>query len=136
MDYFSQTLAHSQGREVPNLKKLIMLIIFKNGNAQLLKIMHLEEEIKEAIKSIMVDSSLGPYGFVLGFYMTCWDFILEDLREVVQEFFFNEASLSKFFTAPYIVLIPKVDTPTSFEKFHPISLCMVAYKIMSKLIVN
>lgn len=112
-----------------------MPIISKNGNAQLLE-MPSEEKIKVAIKSILVDNSLGSVEFSLGFYMTCWDFILEDLKEVVQEFI-NGASLSNFFTTSFIFLIPKVDAPTSCEKLCPIiSLCIVAYKIMSKLIVS
>lgn len=36
----------------------------------------------------------------------------------------------------YIVLIPKVSALTSFDKFRPISLCFVFYKILAKILVN
>ena len=35
-----------------------------------------------------------------------------------------------------IVLNPKVDIPKVLNNFHPISLCNVGYKVMTKLIAN
>lgn len=35
-----------------------------------------------------------------------------------------------------LVLIPKVDNPTSLKMYWPISLCTVTYKIITKLIAN
>lgn len=35
-----------------------------------------------------------------------------------------------------LVLIPKVDNPTSLKMYRPISLCTVTYKIITKLIAN
>lgn len=36
----------------------------------------------------------------------------------------------------FLALIPKDVNPTSFARFHPISLCNVSYKIISKIIAN
>lgn len=35
-----------------------------------------------------------------------------------------------------VVPIPKVDVPTTFKEFRPISLCNVTYKLMTKVLVN
>jgi hypothetical protein len=40
------------------------------------------------------------------------------------------------FNTTFIALIPKVDNPTSFEKFRPISLCNCIYKIISNVIAR
>jgi hypothetical protein len=36
----------------------------------------------------------------------------------------------------FLALIPKVNKPTSFEDFRPISLCNLCYKLISKIIAN
>lgn len=46
-----------------------------------------------------------------------------------QKIFFQGTELPRFYSFSYIVLIPKVQNRTSFDKFWPISLCSVAYKI-------
>lgn len=51
-------------------------------------------------------------------------------------FFFTGANLPRFFITSYIVLIPKVKNSTSYDKFKPISLFIVAYKILSIHVFN
>ena len=36
----------------------------------------------------------------------------------------------------FLALIPKEANPSSFDKFHPISLCNASYKILAKLLTN
>lgn len=52
------------------------------------------------------------------------------------EEFFRYGKWPRFYSSSYVVLIPKMDSPTGFDKFRPISLCSVFYKICSKVIVN
>lgn len=94
-----------------------------------------EEEVYDAISSISVDSSPGPDGFGSSFYLTCWKIVKNDVMEVVREFFKGDI-LPRYFCSSYIVLIPKVKDPQSLNKFRPISLCNVIYKIFSKLLVS
>lgn len=95
---------------------------------------HSLDEIKDALFSILVESSLGPDDFGLGFFWSCWDLVMDDLLDATSEFF-QTKSISRLFTASYIVLIPKVDKPSGFDKFRPISLCSVFYTICAKTIV-
>lgn len=45
-------------------------------------------------------------------------------------------SWTTFFTRTLLLLIPKVSVPEFFTQLRPISLCIVPYKILSKVIVN
>lgn len=85
--------------------------------------------------SIPNDSSRKLDRFGLGFYIVCWDFIKGDLLDATKEFF-KCVLLFKFFTSFYVILIHMVKEPNSFGKFRPISLCSVAYKIFSKIIIK
>lgn len=67
--------------------------------------------------------------------MACWGIIKEDVIDVARDFF-RGAPLSRFYSSPFIVLILKVPEQTSFNKFHPISLCSVAFKFFFKILVN
>lgn len=87
------------------------------------------------VKSIPVDSSPRLNNFGSGLYLTCWDFLKEDLLEATIVFFIS-VPLLRFFIASFIMLIPKVENPTSYKKFQPIGLCTLAYKILSKPIVK
>lgn len=84
---------------------------------------------------IAKDSSPRPNGFGSEFYKTCWNFVKENLLEAVKEFF-SKVSLLRFFTSSYFFLIPKIKYHTIFDKFMPISLCSITYKIFPKIIVG
>lgn len=93
-----------------------------------------EEEVKAAVLFILLQSSLGLDVFGSSFYISCWNTIKDDV--VAAREFFSGAELPIFYASSYIVLIPKVPDPKTFEKFWPINLCSVAYKIFSKIIVS
>lgn len=85
-----------------------------------------EDEVKDAVFSIPKQSP-DPDGFESDFYIDYWDIVKQDVIEASQDFF-RGVPLPKFFSSSFIVLIPKVQDPLSFDKFRPISLCSVAYK--------
>lgn len=59
----------------------------------------------------------------------------KDVMEAACDFL-GGSLLPRFYSSSYIVLIPKVENPQGFDKFQPISLCSVAYKIFSKILVK
>ncbi|XP_035541522.1 uncharacterized protein LOC118344586 [Juglans regia] len=132
--YFQQFLSESSDCDCPILGDLISPVISEEDNLMLCRTPSFDD-IKEALFSIPIDSSPGPDGFSSGFFRCCWDIIKEDLMEAVSEFF-QKHLLPRYYTASFIVLIPKVDSPNGFDKFRPISLCSVVYKICAKIIVG
>ncbi|XP_042969076.1 uncharacterized protein LOC122301760 [Carya illinoinensis] len=119
VDYFNLFLQARARRELPDLSYLLPSI----------------QEVKVAMFSIPVDSSPGPDGFGSGFYRACWDIVEDDVVAVVRDFFIGN-SMPRFYSASYIALIPKMQKPTGFDKFRPISLCSVMYKVFSKILVR
>src|SRR3954467_10790975 len=69
------------------------------------------------------------------FYQFCWKIIKDDLYSAISEFFAG-GELTKAWTSTNILPVPKVDNPTNFKHYRPISLCNVCNKILSKLMME
>ncbi|GLT96250.1 hypothetical protein SLE2022_138910 [Rubroshorea leprosula] len=109
-------------------------IISDADHASLLQLATLEE-VRKALFSMKGLKSPGPDGISALFYQRHWDTVAGTFLEFV-----NQALLIGVFepslTKAYVALIPKEDSPNSIQKFRPISLLNVAYKVLSKIIVN
>ena len=75
---------------------------------------------------------MGNLGF---FYRKYWN-IIGDLTTAFALSCLNSVYLLKELNKTLIALIPKMDNPNRVSHYRPISLCNVAYKIISKTIVN
>lgn len=69
------------------------------------------------------------------FYQHYWPEVGNDLIDMVASFL-NRGYLLKELNQTIITLIPKGDSQESFKDFRPISLCKVAYKVISKTLAN
>ncbi|KAF5443041.1 hypothetical protein F2P56_035636 [Juglans regia] len=129
VEFLSDFLKARPMRATPDLSLFVQNVITEEENNILLQF-HSIQEVKEAIFSIPEDSSLGLDGFGSRFNCSCWDIVEANVVAAVQEFF-SGAPLPRLCSASYIVLLPKVPSPTRFDKFRPINLCSVVYKVMS-----
>src|SRR3954469_6430890 len=77
----------------------------------------------------------GPDGFPAHFFQRHWDICGEEVIKTVLLIVNGEESAESI-NNTYLVLIPKVKSPTLLSQFCPISLCNVLYKIASKVIAN
>lgn len=75
-----------------------------------------------------------PDGFPILFYKNYWPIVEEVGTKAVTSFFVS-GIMPKEVNSSLIILIPKSQNSTSFNHFKPISLCNVAYKIISKILV-
>ena len=93
------------------------------------------EEVEVAVMQMEKGTTLGPDGFTVDFYQFFWDIVKEEVWEIVEESRRTRRIL-KAFNATFLTLIPKDRGVDSLEKFHPISLCNVILKIITKVIAN
>lgn len=93
------------------------------------------EEIKGTIDQIGSLKAPGSDGMSAIFYHHYWETVQDRLTEMVIHFF-RTSFMVKPLNHSFIVLLPKVEHPSCIEQYRPISLCKVAYKVISKVLSN
>eukprot|EP00253_Pinus_taeda_P028693 PITA_28693 len=93
------------------------------------------EEVEEAIRSMPNDKAPGPDGFTINFYKACRSIVKQEVWEVVEDSR-RSGTILKSLNSTFLALIPKVEEAKTLDKFRPIALCNVIYKIISKVIAS
>ena len=75
------------------------------------------------------------HGKIVEFYISFYDLLEGDLPHIVEESR-SKRGVLKYFNATFLTLIPKEEGEDNPNKFRPIALCNVIYKIISKVITN
>jgi len=91
--------------------------------------------VEEAIKEMPNGKAPRPNGFTINFYKACWEIVMTEVWEVVEDSR-RSSSILKSLNSTFLALILKEEEANTPSKFHPISLCNVLYKIISKIISN
>lgn len=94
-----------------------------------------EGEIVAALKNCNSLKAPGPDGFNFSFVKKAWGFLKDLVLQFFAEFHEN-GRLTKGINSTLISLIPKVDCPTTFKDYRPISMVGCIYKILSKVLAN
>ncbi|XP_057958536.1 uncharacterized protein LOC131151298 [Malania oleifera] len=94
-----------------------------------------DEDIKEALFSIVEDKSPGPDGFTSCFFKKAWGAIGKDFTHAVKEFFVKGRMLKQINHA-INTLIAISNHASTVQDFRPISCCNVIYKVISKIMVS
>eukprot|EP00253_Pinus_taeda_P027166 PITA_27166 len=92
------------------------------------------EELEGILKWFKKDKSPGPDDWTIEFFIAFFDVLGQDLQVVEESR--STGSIYHAINSTFIALIPKSDTPASFDDYQPISLCNCLYKIISKTIAN
>ncbi|KAA3451486.1 reverse transcriptase [Gossypium australe] len=90
-----------------------------------------EDEVLTALKGMRPTKAPGLDGFPVIFFQKYWHIVGKEVLGVL-----NEGKEVDSANMTNIVLIPKVQNPTSMVNFRPISLCSVLYKLIAKTIAN
>jgi hypothetical protein len=90
-----------------------------------------EEEIRGVIDQMEKNKAAGPDGFPIEFYQSCWEIIKQDLMQIFDDFHQNMIDLAKI-NYGITTLIPKGDDANIIQKYRPICLLQVLFKIFTK----
>eukprot|EP00253_Pinus_taeda_P007997 PITA_07997 len=92
-------------------------------------------EVDNAVKNLKSGKAPGPDGFTSDFFHHFWDLIQIEVWQLVEE----SRALRWMYpglNATFLALIPKSAKANKPEKYRPIVLCNIIYKILSKVIAT
>eukprot|EP00253_Pinus_taeda_P022963 PITA_22963 len=95
----------------------------------------IEEKVGEVLKDMQNGKAAGPDGFNVDFFKSCWHIFKEDILNMIEDSKSSKTILKALNTS-FISLIPKQDSAQTADKYRPITLCNVVYKIISKVVVD
>eukprot|EP00253_Pinus_taeda_P023063 PITA_23063 len=119
---------------IDNIIRHITRIITEDHNTLLLKPISLQE-VESAVNQLKAGKAPGPDGFTSNFLQHFWDLIKWEVWQVVEE----SRTLQWMYpgmNATFIALIPKVEESNTPDKYRPIALCNIIYKIVSKVVAS
>ena len=136
--HFSGILKEDGGdrsRAINMITDLIPRTVTKENNEmQLVKLVSMQE-VEEVIHQKAPGKAPGPNGFNSNFFHNFRDLVKEEVLEIVEESR-NKRGVLKDFNATFVILVTKEVGVDIHDKFRPIALCNVIYKIISKVIAN
>eukprot|EP00253_Pinus_taeda_P012568 PITA_12568 len=108
--------------------------VTEDHNLLLLKPISLQE-VENVVHQLKTGKAPGPDGFTSNFFQHFWDLVKWEVWQVVEEsrtLRWMYPGMNTTFTA----LIPKVEESNTPDKYRPIALCNIIYKIVSKVIAS
>jgi hypothetical protein len=133
-NYFSTLFTSSTGSRMNELLEYIQPRVTEEMNDMLGKDFT-SQEVVEALESIGDLKAPGLDGMHSLFYKKFWDVVGEKVMDEVLNVL-NGGDMPPEWNETCIVLIPKTQDPESMKDLHPISLCNVVYKLVSKILAN
>ncbi|GAU26876.1 hypothetical protein TSUD_02790 [Trifolium subterraneum] len=132
-NYFEQLFQQEEGHE-DEITCLINHRVSNEDNCSLIREFEIDE-FREALFSMHSDKAPGPDGLNPAFYKRFWDLCGVEIFNTSKQWL-QQGCFPPQINETNIVLIPKVENPTSMKDLRPISLCNVLYKIISKVLAN
>jgi hypothetical protein len=94
-----------------------------------------KDEVTHALNQMNPFKAPGSDGFQGIFFKQYWHIVGDDVTHLIL-FAFETGEFPLSLSETLVALIPKVDCPTNFKEFRPISLCNTVYKLITKILVN
>ena len=132
--FYSSLFTSSRSADAHAILEVIQPLVTEDMNTSLIK-EFTRHEVDIALKEMAPLKAPSPDGMPHLFFQSFWHLIGDDVSKVVLDCL-NSCHIPKEFNFTYVTLIPKVKNPENISEFHPISLCNVIYKLISKVLAN
>ena len=119
---------------IEKITRNILKLIIEEHNQLLLRTVDLQE-VEATVRQLKAGKAPGLDGFTSNFFHNFCDLIKMEVWQVVEE----SRSLRCMFpgmNATFIALIPNEAQPSTPDKYRPITICNIIYKIVSKIIAS
>ena len=93
------------------------------------------EELNSIVEYMEEYKAPSPGGFNVKFIKVCWEIVQNDLFKMVLKSQ-NCEKIGGSTNSVFLALIPKEKDAISFDRFRPISLCNIGYKIITKIMAK
>eukprot|EP00253_Pinus_taeda_P026524 PITA_26524 len=137
LNYFKEVHQELNINRLPAIEKILLHIprlISPEHNNLLLQPIQLHE-VDMAVRNLKSGKAPSPDGFTSDFFHHFWDLIQIEVWQLVEE----SRALRWMYpglNATFLALIPKLEGANKPEKYRPIALCNITYKIVSNVIAN
>ena len=135
-DYFSDvfTSANPSDSSINEVLECVEKSVTTEMNSVLLSAFT-EDDIRHALFEMGSNKAPGPDGFHAAFYQHNWDLVGKGVTRMCLNVLNGDHPIEAL-NATLLCLIPKTKEPRQVSEYRPISLCNVAYKLITKTIVN
>jgi hypothetical protein len=93
------------------------------------------EEFKTAVFEMAANKAAEPDGFNAEFYQKNWELVKQDLFGLLKDFQKGELGIARL-NYGVITLVPKGKVANMIQKYRPICLLNVSFKIITRVLVN
>ena len=128
---FSTLFQSSNLNAIEEVVSHIPRVVTKEMNDWLVRDFH-PENVRFALFHMHPSKAPGPDNMTAFFFQNFWHKVGADVTNVVLSCL-NSGIILRSTNNTHIALILKTKVPESITKYHPISLCNVLYKIISKI---
>jgi hypothetical protein len=93
------------------------------------------DELKEVVFGMEPNKAAGPDGFNAEFYQKFWEIVKMDLLILLNNFHNNELNINNL-NHGVVTLVPKGVDADRIQKYRPICVLNVVYKIVTKILTS
>ncbi|XP_062076011.1 uncharacterized protein LOC133780155 [Humulus lupulus] len=136
LNFYEGLLATKMSNRSRVIKEIVVQgAIVKERQAQMLEANYTEDDVKQAIFSILASKAPGTDGYSSSFLQDNWEIVGKEVSEAILSFL-HSGKILKEVNSTVLTLVPKSNCPNLVSDYRPIACCNVIYKAATKMICN